>query len=71
MVFKFCRMIIQSLGSIVFMVKLTWKLSTVTLVGIPIITIVAKYYGVLFKVQHGCIYIIVHVFCTVTPRWVF
>ena len=53
-------MIIQSLGSIVFMVKLTWKLSTVTLVGIPIITIVTKYYGVLFKVQDACIYV-----CTV------
>lgn len=45
------RNVVQFVGSIVFMIQLTWKLTTITLVGIPLITVVTKYYGGLFKVQ--------------------
>ena len=38
------------IGSLVFMIRLTWKLSTITLVGIPIITMVTHYFGNKFKV---------------------
>ena len=37
-------------GSLVFMIRLTWKLSVITIVGIPIITIVTHYFGNKFKV---------------------
>jgi len=45
------RNVVQFVGSIVFMIQLTWKLTMITLVGIPLITVVTKYYGGLFKVQ--------------------
>ena len=32
------------------MIKLTWKLSTITIVGIPIITMVTHYFGNKIKV---------------------
>ena len=48
----FLRNMVQSIGSIIFMVQLTWKLSTITMVGIPLITIVTWYFGEHFKVSH-------------------
>ena len=46
----YLRNFVTFVGSLVFMIRLTWKLSTVTLVGIPIITMVTHYFGNKFKV---------------------
>lgn len=48
----FYRNLIQFVGSLVFMIQLTWKLSTITIVGIPLITVVTKLFGEKLKV-HG------------------
>lgn len=50
----FLRNMVQCIGSVVFMVQLTWKLTVVTLVGIPLITIVTWYFGEYFKVSGVC-----------------
>ncbi len=47
----FLRNLVQCIGSVVFMVQLAWKLTAVTLVGIPLITIVTWYFGEYFKVR--------------------
>ena len=45
------RNLVTFIGSLVFMIRLTWKLSAITLVGIPIITMVTHYFGNKFKVS--------------------
>ena len=45
-----CRNLIQFIGSLVFMIQLTWKLATVTIMGIPLITVVTKLFGEKLKV---------------------
>ena len=45
------RNLVQFIGALVFMIKLTWKLSLVTVVGIPLITVVTWYFGDSFKVR--------------------
>ena len=44
------RNLVTFIGSLVFMIRLTWKLSAITLVGIPVITMVTHYFGNKFKV---------------------
>ena len=46
----FFRNLVIFVGSLFFMIKLTWKLSTITIVGIPIITMVTHYFGNKIKV---------------------
>ena len=46
----FLRNTIQIVGSMVFMVLLSWKLTVITIVGIPVITIVMWYFGEALKV---------------------
>ncbi|ESO84652.1 hypothetical protein LOTGIDRAFT_179605 [Lottia gigantea] len=45
----FLRSLITSIGVIVFMFKLSWKMSLVTFAGLPIIIIVSKYYGTYYE----------------------
>ena len=47
----FLRNLVQSIGSVIFMIQLTWKLSTVTLIMIPLIVIITTYFGEYFKVS--------------------
>ncbi len=47
----FLRNLVQCVGSVVFMVQLTWKLTVVTMVGIPLIAVITLYYGEYFKVS--------------------
>ena len=41
----FTRSVVRIMGILFFMIKLSWKLSTVTLVAVPVIAIVSKYFG--------------------------
>ena len=41
----FNRNLVTFVGSLVFMIHLTWKLSTVTLVGIPVLTMISHIFG--------------------------
>ena len=45
----FLRNVIKGIGVCVFMFKLSWQLSVVTLIAIPIIAIVTEAYGVYYK----------------------
>ncbi|ELT94942.1 hypothetical protein CAPTEDRAFT_6286 [Capitella teleta] len=45
----FLRSLIKSLGVIVFMVRLSWRLTVVTLIGLPIIMGVSSVYGQYYK----------------------
>ena len=46
----FLRFVVQCIGSMVFMIQLSWKLSIVTLVIFPLIAIMTSYFGEYFKV---------------------
>lgn len=41
----FYRNLVTFIGSLVFMIHLTWKLSTITLVGIPVLTMISHIFG--------------------------
>lgn len=45
----FIRSIVKSIGILYFMLKLSWKLSIVTLVAIPIFAVVSDYFGSKYK----------------------
>ena len=45
----FLRNIFQSIGTCVFMFKLSWKLSIVVVVGLPLVALVSEVYGEYYK----------------------
>eukprot|EP00118_Oscarella_pearsei_P010817 m.68548 g.68548 ORF g.68548 m.68548 type:complete len:655 (+) comp35533_c0_seq4:565-2529(+) len=45
----FLRSLARSIGSLVFMFKLSWKLTVVVLLSIPLIAIITYYYGKYYK----------------------
>lgn len=45
----FLRNCVQSIGTCVFMFKLSWKLTTVTLVGLPLVAFISDIYGDYYK----------------------
>ena len=45
----FLRNCVQSIGTCVFMFKLSWKLSVVTLVGLPLVAFISDIYGSYYK----------------------
>ena len=49
-VYNHSRNFVTFVGSLIFMIRLTWKLSTITLTGIPVITMATHYFGNKFKV---------------------
>ena len=44
--------VIVAVGVIVFMVRLSWRLSMVTVIGLPIITCFSSVYGNYYQVWH-------------------
>ena len=46
----FLRSLARAIGSLIFMFKLSWKLSIVVLLGIPLIALITYYYGKYYKV---------------------
>jgi len=47
----FLRNTIQSVGVIIFMFKMSWRMNLVTLIGLPIVVGVSKVYGSYYKVS--------------------
>jgi len=47
----FLRNTIQSVGVIIFMFKLSWRMSMVTVIGLPIVVGVSKVYGSYYQVS--------------------
>jgi len=45
----FLRSVIKSIGVFVFMLELSWRLTMITLIGLPIIIGVSKVYGVYYE----------------------
>ena len=45
----FLRNCVQSIGTCVFMFKLSWKLSIVTLIGLPLVAFISEIFGNYFK----------------------
>jgi ABC-type multidrug transport system fused ATPase/permease subunit len=41
----FLRNLVQAVGTLLFMFYLSWKLSVVAFVSVPLIVIISKYYG--------------------------
>ena len=47
----FLRSVAKAVGVLVFMIRLSWKLTIVTLISIPLIAVVSKFYGKYYKVR--------------------
>ena len=45
----FLRCAVKAIGSIVFMAKISWHLTIVTLIGLPVGLILGRFYGVIFR----------------------
>ena len=48
----FLRSTIKAVGVVIFMFNLSWRMSVVTLIGLPCIMAVSKVYGSKFKVRY-------------------
>ena len=47
----FCRNVTMLFGSLIFMFSLSWRLSVVTFIAVPIIFLISKVFGVYYDVS--------------------
>lgn len=59
----FLRSLIKSAGVLFFMLKLSWRLTLITFIGLPCMLAVSNLYGKYYKVNEACTAKLVHCIC--------
>lgn len=56
----FLRSVIKGTGFVIFMFRMSWKLTLVTMMGFPFIALVSKLYGEYYKVERFGLFVLQH-----------